>query len=286
MRTQGRRSARSAGDAMVKQAMRGMWALGDDHRFAKQTVWEVGPVLVSAAGIRPGQRVLDLSAGTGNTALRAAQAGADVVAADLTPENFEAGEREARALGVTIEWVEADAESLPFEDGEFDVVTSSFGVIFAPDHQAVADEMLRVCRPGGTIAMVNFRDTGVAARFFELVGRWAPPPPPDGARPPLLWGDEDYLRDLFGERLDALEVTPRTYVERAAGGPAEYRELFLTTFGPIIAIREGLAPDRRSAFERDLAEFAEQSNAGAPGEEAEYPYAYALVVARRRGVAS
>ena len=134
-----------------KATERAMWALGDYHRFAKETVWELGPVLVEACGIAAGQRVLDVAAGTGNVAIRAAETGAEVVASDLTPENFEAGRREARACGVELEWVEADAEALPFDDGAFDVVTSSLGAMFAPDHQRVADELLRVCRPGGTI---------------------------------------------------------------------------------------------------------------------------------------
>ena len=136
-------------DREHKAAERAMWALGDYHAFAKRTIWELGPVLVEACGIASGQRVLDVAAGTGNVAIRAAEAGAEVVASDLTPENFEAGRREALAQGVELEWVEADAEALPFGDGAFDVVTSSFGVMFAPDHQKAADELLRVCRPGG-----------------------------------------------------------------------------------------------------------------------------------------
>ena len=142
-----------------------MWALGDYNRFAKATVWELGPVLVEACGIAAGQRVLDVAAGTGNVAIRAAEAGAEVVASDLTPENFEAGRREARAAGVELEWVEADAEALPFADGEFDVVTSSLGAIFPPNHRAVADELLRVCRRGGAIGMVNFTPEGLAGEF-------------------------------------------------------------------------------------------------------------------------
>jgi SAM-dependent methyltransferase len=124
--------ARDGADRERKAATRAMWALGDYHRFATELVWEIGPVLVSACGIAAGQRVLDVAAGTGNVAIRAAEAGARVVASDLTPEHFEAGRREARARGVTLEWVEGDAEALPFGDGEFDVVTSSFGAIFAP----------------------------------------------------------------------------------------------------------------------------------------------------------
>lgn len=138
--------ARPATDAdrAVKAAHRVMWALGDYHTFAKATIWDLGPILVEACGISPGQRVLDVAAGTGNTAIRAARTGAQVVATDLTPENFEAGRREARAQGAELEWMEADAEMLPFDDDEFDVVTSSFGAMFAPNHQAVADQFLSV----------------------------------------------------------------------------------------------------------------------------------------------
>jgi ubiquinone/menaquinone biosynthesis C-methylase UbiE len=131
------------GNRTLKASHRAMWAMGDYHAFAKATIWELGRVLVEACGISPGQRVLDVAAGTCNTAIRAARAGARVVAADLTPQHFEAGRREARAQGVELEWMEgdADAETLPFGDDEFDVVTSSFGAMFAPDHQAVANQL-------------------------------------------------------------------------------------------------------------------------------------------------
>jgi ubiquinone/menaquinone biosynthesis C-methylase UbiE len=272
----------SADGREVKASTRAMWALGDYHRFATETVWQLGPVLVEACGISAGQRVLDVAAGTGNTAIRAAEAGADVVASDLTPENFDAGRREARARGVELDWVEADAEELPFGDAEFDVVTSSFGAIFAPDHQAVADEMLRVCRPGGVIGMINFAPGGTSAGFFELIGSYAPPPPP-GASPPLLWGSEEHVRELFGERVEALEMTRDTYVERPSS-PNEYRDLFMQTFGPLIAIRASLAdqPDRQAALDRDLIELAEGANQGPAEGPAEYPYEYLLVVARKR----
>jgi SAM-dependent methyltransferase len=257
---------------------RAMWALGDLHRFAKATIWSVGPVLVDACRIGPGRRVLDVAAGTGNVALRAAQAGATVVACDLAPENFEAGRREAAALGVEIDWVEADAQALPFADGEFDAVTSSFGAMFAPDHRAVADELVRVCRPGGTIAMANFTPDGTAADFFGVLARYAPPPPPD-AQPPLLWGSEDHVRGLLGGRAE-LELTRRSYVERAPE-PDAYVALFRETFGPVIALRTALAdqPARAAALDRDLRAFAVRADRGAPGGPAEYPYDYLLVVA-------
>jgi SAM-dependent methyltransferase len=268
-----------AGGPPPKAEQRALWALGDYHRFATHTVWGLGPRLVRACGISAGQRVLDVAAGSGNVAIRAAETGAQVVAVDLTPENFEAGRREARARGVELEWVEGDAESLPFGDGEFDVVTSSVGAIFAPDHQAVADELVRVCRPGGTIGMINFAPEGVATEFFELFARHAPPAPA-GALPPVLWGSEAHVRMLFGDRLASLELTRESYVERSPGDPAAYCDFFEETFGPIVGLRASLAdrPDALAAFDRDFLEFATRSNHAAAGEPAEYRYDYLLVV--------
>jgi 2-polyprenyl-6-hydroxyphenyl methylase/3-demethylubiquinone-9 3-methyltransferase len=262
-----------------KAAERAAWALGDYHRFATELVWELGPVLVAACGIDARHRVLDVAAGTGNVAIRAAEAGARVVASDLTPEHFAAGRAEARVRGVELEWLEADAEALPFASGEFDVVTSSFGAMFAPDHRAVADELIRVCRPGGTIGMINFTPEGLASEFFGLFARYAPPPPP-GASPPLLWGSEEHVRELFGDRLASLEMTRGTYIERAAS-PAAYAAFFTVTFGPLIALRTFLAgdPERQAALDRDFLRFAIGANRGAPGGHAEYHYEYLLVVA-------
>lgn len=158
-----------------KAAIRAAWALGDYHRFAKATIWERGPELVAACRITAGQRVLDVAAGTGNTAIRAAETGADVVAADLTPENFESGRREAAAHGVRVDWVEADAESMPFAEDSSDAVVSSFGAIFARDQRAVAGEMVRVCRPGGTIGMLNFTPEGLLSDLLETLAPYGPP---------------------------------------------------------------------------------------------------------------
>jgi ubiquinone/menaquinone biosynthesis C-methylase UbiE len=268
----------NAGALDPKAAARAMWALGDYHRFATETVWELGPVLVEACGISVGERVLDIAAGSGNVAIAAVKAGASVVASDLTPENFEAGRRQADEEGVELEWVEGDAEALPFGDDEFDAVTSSLGAIFAPDHQAVADEMVRVCRPGGTIGMINFTPEGLAADFFGLLAPYAPPPPPE-AQPPLMWGSEEHVRELFGDRLGALELTRREYVETAAS-PSAYRELFKETFGPVVATYAGLAdqPDRVAALDREFLEFATRANKGDPEGPAAYRYEYLLVV--------
>jgi SAM-dependent methyltransferase len=270
-------------DRQLKVATRAAWALGDYHRFALGTVWGLGPVLVEACGISTGQRVLDVAAGTGNTAIRAAEAGAAVVASDLTPENFPAGRRQAKAHGVELEWVEADAERLPFDDREFDVVTSSFGAMFAPNHQAVADELVRVCRPGGRIGMLNFTPEGLAADFFGVLAPYAPPPPPGGL-PPLGWGSEEHVRGLFGERVASLEMTRHEYVERA-DSPSGYVEFVKATFGPVIGIYASLAgePERAAALDRDFLAFAARANQGPPEGPAELRYEYLLVVARTPG---
>jgi ubiquinone/menaquinone biosynthesis C-methylase UbiE len=273
----------AAADRELKAATRAMWALGDYPRFARETVWELGPVLVQACGISPGQRVLDVAAGSGNVALRAAEAGAKVVASDLTPENFESGRREARARGVELEWVEADAEALPFGDGEFDVVTSSLGAMFAPRHGQVADELLRVCRPGGTIGMINFTPEGLGGEFFGVLAPYMPPPPP-GALPPVMWGSEAHVRELFGDRVESLEMARRSYVERAPS-PRDYCALFKAAFGPAVAVYADLAdqPERAAELDREFLAYATRSNAGAADGPAEYHYEYLLVVARKRG---
>ena len=263
-------------------AARAMWALGDYHRFALSTVWSLGPVLVSACEIRAGQHVLDVAAGTGNVAIRAALAGATVIASDLTPEHFDAGRRAARAEGVDLAWVEGDAEALPFENAQFDVVTTCLGAMFAPDHRRVADELLRVCRPGGMVGMINFTPEGAGGDFFRMLAPYAPPPPA-GALPPLLWGREEHVQELFGDRVESLKLTRHEYVEKA-GGAREYDELFRQSFGPLVAIRASLAdrPERAAQVDQEFLEFVSRRNR-LPGYESriEIPYQYLLVVARK-----
>lgn len=268
-------------DRALKAAHRAMWAMGNYDRFARATVWELGPILVEACGIGPGLHVLDVAAGTGNVAIRAALAGASVVASDLTPEHFDAGRRAAASLGIDLEWIEGDAESLPFDDGEFDVVTSCLGAMFAPNHQAVADELLRVCRPGGTIGMINFTPEGTGGEFFALLAPYAPPPPP-GAGPPVLWGREDHVRTLFGDRVTRLTMTRRSYVERASS-PEDYCHLFMETFGPLIAIRRHLesAPERRAELDRAFLDAVTRWNKGRSSGPVEIVYEYLLVIAER-----
>jgi ubiquinone/menaquinone biosynthesis C-methylase UbiE len=258
---------------------RRMWALGDYHRFAKEMIWGFGPELVAACAIGPGQRVLDVAAGTGNVAIRAAEAGAEVIAVDITPAQFEAGRREAAERGVDVAWVEGDAAALPFGDDAFDVVTSSAGAIFAPDHQNVADELVRVCRPGGTIGMINFTPGGMADDFFDAFARYAPPEP-DGGLPPILWGSEAHVRELFGDRVDRLTLTRKSYVERSPAGPREFCDFYKETFGPVVAMYASVAPETAEALDRDFLDFAfRRGRTGADGR-TEYEVEYLLVVAR------
>ena len=262
-------------------AARAMWASGDYHTFARSTVWGLGPVLVSACGIRAGQQVLDVAAGTGNVALRAAFAGATVTASDLTPELLDVGQREARAAGVDLSWVEGGAEELPFDDSRFDVVTTCFGAMFAPNHRRVADELLRVCRPGGVVGMINFTPEGAGGDFFRLLAAYAPALPAD-ALPPLLWGHEEHVRELFGDRVDSLALTRDEYVEEAESA-REYFDLFRYSFGPIVAIHASLAeqPQRAAGLDQDFRDFIARWNQGRIGSRVTIPYQYLLVVARK-----
>jgi ubiquinone/menaquinone biosynthesis C-methylase UbiE len=233
-----------------KSRQRAIWALGDYHAFATASIWDFGPLLVEACGISPGQRVLDVAAGTGNVAIRAAEAGASVVASDLTPENFGAGRREARAHGVELEWVEADAEALPFDDGEFDVVTSAVGAIFAPHHRAVADELVRVCRPGGTIGLIAVVAAGAVLDLFGIIRRYT-----DGLlvgpESPLDWGTEAHVRGLFGERVESLSFDYRSLEPNPLADIG-----FMKRHHPVlVAIYGELAdqPERAAALDRELA---------------------------------
>jgi SAM-dependent methyltransferase len=240
-------------DRELKARHREMWSLGDYHAFATASLWDFGPLLVTACGISPGQRVLDVAAGTGNVAIRAAEAGADVVASDLTPENFAAGRREASAHGVQLEWVEADAEALPFGDDEFDVVTSSVGVIFAPDQQRVADELLRVCRPGGMIGLIALVPAGAALDLFELLTRYEQVPL-IAAESALAWGREEQVRELFGDRVASLSLEHRFVEPNPLADAARLK----TTHPVLVTLYRDLAgqPDRVAALDRDLAALA------------------------------
>ncbi len=270
------RAMRTEEITQAKAAARAMWALGDYHRFATQLVWEVGPVVVEAAGIRPGMRVLDVAAGTGNVAVRAAEAGAEVVASDLAPENLAAGRAAAAARGLELEWVEADAEALPFADGAFDVVTSAFGVMFAPDHRAAARELLRVCRPGGTIALAHWAPDGFIGRVFKTIG--AHNPPPAGVASPALWGTEDHLRSLFGTGISQLRTSRRDFNFRYHSAD-HWLDVFRTFYGPMLMTFDALGDAGRDALARDLRGLMGELNRSA--DRLVVPSTYLEVVATR-----
>lgn len=263
-------------------AQRTVWALGDYPRIAREVLAGLGPRLVEAARVGPGLRVLDVATGSGISAIAAAAAGAEVVAADITPELLAAGRSEAVRHGLAIEWVEADAQALPLPDDDFDVVLSSIGAMFAPDHQRAADEMLRVCRPGGVIAMANWTPDGSIGEFFRLLGKYAPPPA--GAIPPVAWGSEQHVRELFGDRVESLWTRQQSLPVDRFADAREYCAYYRANFGPIIATFAGVADDdaRSAALERDFLAYAERFNLAGQDEPARFEYEYLLVSARVR----
>lgn len=267
-------------DPELKARHRAMWASGDYASMVETFLLPLGPQLVQACGVGPGMRVLDVAAGTGNASIPAAQAGADVTASDLTPELLEAGRRRAEAEGLELDWVEADAEHLPFEDESFDVVMSSIGAMFAPHHQEVADELVRVCRPGGTIGLLSWTPEGMIGALFRTMAPFAPPPPP-GAQPPPLWGSEEHVRELLGDRVrfgtlrrELLEIT-------AFEHPHDYGEHFKARYGPTIAARaNAVRTGREAEFDEALNRFCDDWNRGTP-DCARFEKEYLLAVGTR-----
>jgi SAM-dependent methyltransferase len=270
----------STPDLELKARHRAMWASGDYPSMVETFLLPLGPRLVEACEIEPGMRVLDVAAGTGNASIPAAQRGARVTASDLTPELLEAGRARADAEGVELEWVEADAENLPFEDESYDVVMSCIGAMFAPHHQDVADELVRVCRPGGTIGLLSWTPEGMIGALFKTMGPFAPPPPP-GAQPPPLWGSEEHLRGLLGDRVelrtlerDVLEVTA---FERAR----DYGEHFKERYGPTIAARKNASRDGREGdLDEAIDRFGDEWNLGT-ADQARFEQEYLLAVGTR-----
>ncbi|GAA1401131.1 class I SAM-dependent methyltransferase [Catellatospora coxensis] len=273
-------TAPSDADRALKSKHRAMWALGDYPAVAAEVIPELGTVLAQACGAGPGVRVLDVGAGSGNAAIPAALAGAVVVASDLTPELFDAGRQVAEQRGAKLTWEQADAEALPYADGEFDVVMSSVGVMFAPHHQEAADELVRVCRPGGTIALANWTPQGFIGQMFAVMKPYAAPPPP-GAQPPPLWGSEEHVAALFGDRVTEVVAERRTVrVDRFASAE-EFRDFFKACYGPTIAVYRNIAdqPDKVAALDEELAELGRRNDLGWGAMDWEY----LLYTARRAG---
>ncbi len=273
-------STHTDADRALKGKHRAMWALGDYPALATEVIPTLGATLVEACGVGPGQRVLDVAAGSGNAAIPAARAGASVVASDLTPELLAAGERRALDEGVQLEWREGDAEALPFTDAEFDTVISCVGVMFAPHHQACADELTRVCRPGGTIGLLSWTPEGFIGQLFATMKPYAPPPPV-GAQPPPLWGREEHVAGLLGDRV-------RDLVARRASLPVDqfadaevFRDYFKAYYGPTIAVYRAISedPERVVALDQALLDLVHRFDQGVGRTALEWEYL--LLTARR-----
>lgn len=249
----------------LKEGARATWASGDFDEVAK-LIWGVGRSLVDRIGIEDGVSVLDIAAGTGNAAIPAAAAGAGrVVASDLTPELFEPGRRNAEREGVELEWVEADAEDLPFEDGSFDVVLSTFGIMFAPRHEVAAAEAARVLAGGGRIGLCCWRPDGRIGAFFKTVASHMPPPPDDFSPPPL-WGTREHVTSLFEGTGISLEFDDEVVFFDFDSSEAAV-ELYETKFGPVVKAREALEPEGRWQALRDdlIALFEDEGEATEDG---------------------
>jgi SAM-dependent methyltransferase len=270
----------TSADQELKARHRAMWASGDYPAMVETFLLPLGPVLVEACDIGPNQRVLDVAAGTGNASIPAAQRGATIIASDLTPELLDAGRRRAEAEGAQLEWREADAEHLPFDDEEFDVVISCIGAMFAPHHQDVADELVRVCRPGGIVGLTSWTPEGMIGALFRVMRPFAPPPPP-GASPPPLWGSEEHLHDLFGDRVEFTTLDRRVLNVTAFRRPTEWGEHFTQLYGPTITTRANARRDgREREFDDALAAFCREWNLGTD-DQARFEQEYLLAVGRR-----
>lgn len=233
----------------IGQVQQQTWSEGDFAMVANQLV-PVSEQLAGALDILPDERVLDVACGSGNGAIAAARrAWGNSVGVDFVPELLERGRVRAEAERLDVEFIEGDATALPFGDGEFDVVMSVFGHMFAADQQRAADELLRACRPGGRIGMANWVPDSGVARMFMTIAQHAPPPP--GAPSPLLWGTEGHMRDLFGDRISDLRAERRS-ARQGFRSADHFIEFFRTYFGPIKTAFERVGPEGEEALYADL----------------------------------
>lgn len=260
--------------AAVKSRQQATWASGD-YAVVGNTLQIVGETLCEAVDVRANQRVLDVAAGNGNATLAAARRFASVVSTDYVAALLERGRQRAAADGVSVEFKEADAEDLPFDDGSFDVVLSTFGVMFTPNQQRAANEMLRVCRPGGRIGLANWTPDGFIGQLFKTIGRHVPPPP--GVRPPALWGTKAHLEMLFGAGASVTaEIRSFNFRYRST---AHWMTVFRGTYGPVLKAFAALDDAGRAALERDLLALLDQVNVARDGTlVAPATYAEAVIV--------
>lgn len=262
-------------DSELEAKHRALWALGDYAAIAANIVRPLGPVLVDASGIGPGDRVLDVAAGTGNVAIPAAATGARVTASDLCPELVEEGRRLTAEAGLTIDWAEGNAEALPYADDSFDTVLSCIGVMFAPHHQQAADELVRVTRPGGRIGLISWTPEGFIGQLFATMKPYVPAPPA-GVSPPPRWGDEQYLRALLGERVGEFTCERRELDVALFPDGAAFRDHFKANYGPTISAYRAIAADadRVTALDAEIAALGDRYLTGSA-----MPWEYLLTVA-------
>ena len=242
--------------AAVKTRQQQTWASGDYGAVAARIVL-VAEQLCDAADLHAGWHVLDVATGTGNAAIAAARHGCTVVGVDYVPELLERGRERVAAERLAVEFLDADAEALPFADETFDAVTSVFGTMFAPDHSRTAAELLRVVRPGGTIALASWTPDGFIGDLFREVARHVPPPA--AVASPMLWGTEAHLRELFGDGTAALAAQKRTFTFRFRSAE-EFAEFFRLWYGPTLKAFAALEGDAHDALEHDLVQLARRSS--------------------------
>ncbi len=257
----------------LNRRQQGAWATGDFHRVGVAQV-VVGELLVRSLHVHAGEKVLDVAGGAGNTALAAARRWAEATCADYVPALLERAETRANAEGLPLTTMVADAQDLPFPDASFDVVTSTFGAMFAPDQQQTARELLRVLRPGGQLGMANWTPEGWAGRQFGLAATYAPPPP--GLRPPSAWGTEQRLGELFGDGVSNLSVE-RRYADITHHDAESLFEWFRTWFGPVATMYASLEEGPREQFARDWIALAQECNVAVDGT-CEIPTEYLEVI--------
>ncbi len=244
----------------IKSRQQAAWSSGD-YSIVGTTVQIVGEMLCEAVDLRAGERVLDIAAGNGNATLAAARRFAEVVSTDYVVALLEHGRERARADRLPVTFLEADAEDLPFETGSFDVVLSSFGVMFVADHEKAASELVRVCRPGGRIGLASWTPESFIGRLFKLVGQYVPPPP--GVRSPALWGTKAYLRGLVGAH-GSVAAQSRAFTFRYKS-PEHWIEIFGTYYGPLLKAFAAIDQSARAALENDLHGLIDEFNVAQDG---------------------
>lgn len=232
----------------IKTRQQSTWGSGD-YALVGVTLQIVGESLCEAVDLRADERVLDVAAGNGNASLAAARRFADVVSTDYVPDLLYKGRRRAEAEQLPMEFRVADAEDLPFDDASFDVVVSTFGVMFTPNQERAASEMMRVLRPGGRIGLANWTPEGFIGQLFKTVGRYVPPP--TGVSPPSLWGTETRLVELFGPQAIDIRAERRHFNFRYRSAQ-HWIDLFRTYYGPVLKAFATLDDERKAAFQADL----------------------------------